>query len=129
MPIGACQLAVLAVISIMASVLRNSRLFLMACACATSLVGIILVYALDHADPYGRLGGIYLATVFASTIPMSLSVIASNVGGFTKKATVNAMLFVAYSLGNIVGPQMYLSSQAPVYTVRAPSFLPERVLC
>lgn len=91
----------------------------MACACALSLIGMVLVYALNHSDPYGRLGGTYLAGVFSATIPMSLSLIGSNVGGFTKKATVNAMVFVAYSTGNIVGPQLYLGSEAPVYTVRA----------
>ncbi|KAL3484090.1 MFS general substrate transporter [Aspergillus germanicus] len=115
MPLGGCQLAVLAIMSIMASLFKMSRVFLMACTCAISLVGMVLVYALHQTDAYGRLGGTYLAAVFAATTPISLSLIASNVGGFTKKSTVNAMLFLAYSLGNIVGPQLYLSSQAPIY--------------
>lgn len=84
---------------------------------------MVLIYALDHTNAYGRLGGTYLAAVFVSNTPMSLSLIASNVGGFTKKSTVNAMLFFAYSIGNVVGPQLYLSAQAPVYTVRMPSSL------
>ncbi|KAF9888932.1 hypothetical protein FE257_008101 [Aspergillus nanangensis] len=117
MPLGGCQLAVLGVISITATAFRNCRIILMMCACSLSLVGMILIRVLDNSQAYSRLGGTYLAAVFASTTPMSLSLIASNVGGFTKKATVNAMLFIAYSLGNIVGPQLYLSWQAPVYTV------------
>jgi MFS family permease len=129
MPLGGCQLAVLAIMSIMASLFKISRVFLMACACAISLVGMVLVYALHQTDAYGRLGGTYLAAVFAATTPISLSLIASNVGGFTKKSTVNAMLFLAYSLGNIVGPQLYLSSQAPIYTVSPPSFVPTRLPC
>ncbi|KAJ5407993.1 hypothetical protein N7509_001876 [Penicillium cosmopolitanum] len=115
-PMGGCQLAFLAIVSITASVTKTSRLFLMACGCLLSLVGMLLIYKLNHADAYGRLGGTYLAAVFASNTPMSLSLIASNVGGFTKRSTVNAMLFVAYSTGNIVGPQLYLSLEAPVYT-------------
>jgi hypothetical protein len=115
--------------SIMASMFKTSRLLLMACACALSLIGMVLIYALDHTNAYGRLGGTYLAAVFASNTPMSLSLIASNVGGFTKKSTVNAMLFFAYSAGNIVGPQLYLSSQAPVFIVRLPSSLPIIQLC
>ncbi|KAJ5936049.1 hypothetical protein N7454_005347 [Penicillium verhagenii] len=115
-PTGACQLAVLAFMSILASMFQVSRLLLMTCACALSLIGMVLIYSLDHANAYGRLGGTYLAAVFSSNTPMSLSLIASNVGGFTKKSTVNAMLFFAYSMGNIVGPQMYLRTQAPVYT-------------
>ncbi|KAK4921797.1 hypothetical protein LTR66_016644 [Elasticomyces elasticus] len=115
-PVGGCQLAVLAIMAVTASRFGFSRLLLMACTCALSLVGMVLVYALNHDEPYGRLTGTYLAAVFASNTPMSLSLIASNVGGFTKKATVNAMLFVAYSTGNIVGPQLYLGTQAPSYT-------------
>lgn len=113
----------------MASMCHVSRLSLMMCACALSLVGMVLIYALNHANAYGRLGGTYLAAVFASTTPMSLSLIASNVGGFTKKATVNAMLFAAYSTGNIVGPQLFLSSQAPIYTVREFSSLLQNFPC
>lgn len=123
---GGCQLAFLAIVSITASVTKTSRLFLMACGCLLSLVGMLLIYKLNHADAYGRLGGTYLAAVFASNTPMSLSLIASNVGGFTKRSTVNAMLFVAYSTGNIVGPQLYLSLQAPVYTVRMISSPPPK---
>jgi len=37
------------------------------------------------------------------------------VAGFTKKSTVSAMLFVAYSLGNIIGPQFFLTREAPSY--------------
>ena len=125
-PIGGCQLAVLAIMSILASMFQISRLLLMACACALSLIGMVLIYSLDHANAYGRLGGTYLAAVFASNTPMSLSLIASNVGGFTKKSTVNAMLFFAYSMGNIVGPQLYLKTQAPVYTVRVSSSTPTK---
>ena len=44
-----------------------------------------------------------------------ITLISSNVAGFTKKATCSAMVFIAYCVGNIVGPQFYFSSQAPAY--------------
>ena len=38
----------------------------------------------------------------------------------TKKSTVSAMLFIAYCIGNIVGPQFYLASEEPTYDVCPP---------
>ena len=117
MPIGAMQLIFLGIISLGGSYIRNCRILMMTMVCTVALVGMLLVYCLDKKDQYGRLAGIWLAAIFASNIPISLSLISSNVAGFTKKSTVSAMLFIAYSAGNIIGPQFYLSSQAPVYTV------------
>lgn len=76
-----------------------------------------LVYALPATNKGGRLGGYCLCTVFAANIPLVLSLISSNIGGFTKKATVNAILFIAYCAGNIAGPQFYKTNEAPRYTV------------
>lgn len=83
-----------------------------------ALVGVILMNALPDSNRWGRWVGIFLLGPFATSIPISLSLITSNVGGFTKKATVSAMLFVAYCTGNIIGPQLFLDKEAPKYTVR-----------
>lgn len=116
MPAGATQLIALAILCITATYVKNSRLVLMASAVAVSLVGMIMVYVIPNSSPYGRLAGIWLCSPFAANIPISLSLITSNVGGLTKKATVSAMLFVAYSTGNIIGPQFFYSREAPGYS-------------
>jgi ACS family allantoate permease-like MFS transporter len=46
---------------------------------------------------------------------MCLSLISSNIAGFTKKATASVMFFIAYCVGQIITPQLFLSSQAPTY--------------
>lgn len=40
---------------------------------------------------------------------------ASNVGGYTKRTTSTAFVFLAYCIGNIIGPHAFLSKEAPVY--------------
>ncbi|KAL2672848.1 hypothetical protein Neosp_013564 [[Neocosmospora] mangrovei] len=40
----------------------------------------------------------------------------ANTLGHTKKVTMNALWFIAYSLGNILGPQAFTSRDAPTYT-------------
>ncbi len=116
MPSGATQLIALAIMCIVATYIKNSRLVLMISAVSVSLVGMVLVYVIPNSSPDGRLAGIWLCSPFAANIPISLSLITSNVGGLTKKATVSAMLFLAYSAGNIIGPQFFYTRQAPGYS-------------
>jgi hypothetical protein len=40
---------------------------------------------------------------------------ASNVGGYTKRTTATAFVFLAYCIGNIIGPHAFLSSEKPIY--------------
>ncbi|KAI1105640.1 MFS general substrate transporter [Jackrogersella minutella] len=40
----------------------------------------------------------------------------SNVAGYTKKQLTGAFLFVGYCVGNIIGPQTFIDSEAPFYT-------------
>lgn len=40
---------------------------------------------------------------------------ASNVGGYTKRTTATAFVFLAYCIGNIIGPHAFLGSEAPIY--------------
>jgi hypothetical protein len=115
MPAGAVQLFALVIMCTTASYVKNSRLIIMICAVFISLLGIVLVYALPATDKWGRIAGIWITAPFAANIPLSLSLITSNVGGLTKKAIVSAMLFVAYSAGNIVGPQFFYAKEAPGY--------------
>jgi hypothetical protein len=116
MPSGAAQLIALALMCVIATYVKNSRLILMISAVSISLSGMVLVYVIPKSSPYGRLAGIWLCSPFAANIPLSLSLITSNVGGLTKKATVSALLFVAYSAGNIIGPQFFYAREAPGYS-------------
>jgi hypothetical protein len=107
--------------SLVISKFNNTRIPMMILMVVSSLIGMILVYVLPTENKYGRLSGIWLSAVFAADIPISLSLITSNVGGFTKKATVQAMLFIGYCSGNIIGPQFFYTREAPKYPVRSPS--------
>lgn len=40
----------------------------------------------------------------------------ANVSGHTKKLTINATIFLAYCIANIVGPQVFIAKEAPDYT-------------
>lgn len=117
MPLGAAQIVFLLMTATIATFVPRTRIAMMMLNTVTSLIGMILMWQLDMDDSTGRLVGLCFGAVFAVNIPLSLSVISSNVAGFTKRSVTGALLFAAYCLGNIVGPQFFLASEAPDYPV------------
>jgi len=121
MPVGVCQMVFLILTSGLASIIPSSRILLMILNTVTALVGMVMVYTLHGRG--SRMTGLCLTSVFAANIPLSLSLVSSNVGGFTKRSVISATVFIAYCVGNIVGPQFFLASQEPRYQVRQFHFI------
>lgn len=115
MPSGAAQLGFVVVSSILCSWIPNIRTVTMVCLTLISLLGMALMYALDPNNQEGRMAGFCLSLAFSANMPLAMSLITSNVGGFTKRATVNACVLIMYCVGNIVGPQFFSVDEAPRY--------------
>ncbi len=45
-----------------------------------------------------------------------MSLVIANITGSSKKTVVNAIFFISYCTGNIIGPFTFLSKEAPRYT-------------
>ncbi|KAF5023413.1 hypothetical protein F66182_4513 [Fusarium sp. NRRL 66182] len=90
------------------------RTIIGACLSLISLTGSLLVrYGPDQGS---QLVGLWIFVAFAAGFPISLSMVASNVAGFTKKSVASAMMFKAYTAGNIIGPFLFFPSEAPDYS-------------
>jgi MFS transporter, ACS family, allantoate permease len=72
-----------------------------------------------------RLFGFLIFYAYPCTVSIALSIIASNVAGFTKKSVATTMAMVGYTTGNIIGPFLFLPKEEPAYPVR---FLPSELL-
>ena len=96
---------------------RRSRIILCIVSWIITIVGILLIRQLPTSNKYGRLVGAWLMNSFAASFPLLLSLLASNVTGFTKKTTVQAHFFIFYCAGNIAGPQLFIEKEAPHYLV------------
>ncbi|KZL87103.1 major facilitator superfamily transporter [Colletotrichum incanum] len=60
--------------------------------------------------------GMYIMQVFGSLPGLMIwTFLPSNVAGRTKKTVTSTVLFVAYCVGNAVGAQMFVASDAPKY--------------
>jgi hypothetical protein len=81
--------------------LNNRILFSMVGLCI-ALLGVILIVALPFHSG-GRLAGYYMTQASPTPFVALLSLISSNIAGYTKKTTIAAMYLVAYCVGNIIG--------------------------
>lgn len=86
---------------------------------ATGVVTFSLIascmLAFPTQSPHARLAGYYLYNLCPVGMICCLSCFTANVAGHTKKITVNAIYLVGYSVGNLIGPQTFIASQAPDY--------------
>lgn len=64
----------------------------------------------------GKLAGYYLWNPSPLFYICIQSQVSSSVAGHTKKITVNAIFLIGYCVGNLVGPQTFIDSQAPTYS-------------
>ncbi|KAJ8139420.1 hypothetical protein OY671_007369, partial [Metschnikowia pulcherrima] len=63
-----------------------------------------------------QFAGYTMTSLLAISSIFILSLIASNCAGHTKKVTTNAIYLIGYCVGNLIGPQTFIPSQAPSYT-------------
>ncbi|KAI9878358.1 MAG: hypothetical protein M1830_001139 [Pleopsidium flavum] len=80
-----------------------------------SIIGMLLIVALPLSNNGGRLAGYYMTQASPTPFVALLSLIATNVAGYTKKTTVAAIYLIAYCTGNIIGPQTFRPKDAPRY--------------
>lgn len=76
---------------------------------------MLLIVCLPLSNNSGRLAGYYLTQASPTPFVALLSLISSNVAGYTKKTTVAALYLIAYCVGNIIGPQTFRPKDAPRY--------------
>jgi ACS family allantoate permease-like MFS transporter len=69
----------------------------------TATIGVVLIVALPLENNIGRLIGYYMTQAFPTSFVALLSLISSNVAGYTKKTTVAALYLIGYCVGNIIG--------------------------
>ncbi|EIM88123.1 MFS general substrate transporter [Stereum hirsutum FP-91666 SS1] len=68
----------------------------------------------DHTK-VGLLIAFYCTQGFGAVAVLNLAVMSNNIGGRTKQVMVSSMVFIAWAVGNAVGPQVFQSNDAPRY--------------
>jgi len=102
------------------------RILISSSGMLTAILGMLLIVALPLSNNGGRLGGYYLTQAAATPFVALLSLIATNVAGYTKKTTVATLYLVGYCVGNLLGkaPKTLLQLTSPSL-IRFPSLGPQ----
>ncbi|GAB1218630.1 hypothetical protein ATERTT37_007893 [Aspergillus terreus] len=98
LPAVGVQLLSFLAIGFITTTWRRTRLNCIAGLHVNSLLGILLVKLLPEEKKWGRLVGFWLVRAYMPMLPLTLTLLASNTAGFTKKATTGAMLFIGVYL-------------------------------
>ncbi|KAH8172954.1 major facilitator superfamily protein [Sarocladium implicatum] len=114
-PGGAVQFLALLGGGFVCSKWPNTRCAAMIVANTICITGAGLLVGLPDDNKWGRLVALWLCYFQGLGFSMSLTMISSNVAGSTKKQLTSAILFTGYCIGNIIGPQTFLDSEAPGY--------------
>lgn len=94
--------------------LRN-RILVSTSGLLLAILGVALIVGLPLGNNTGRLVGYYLTQASPTPFVCFLSLISTNVAGYTKKTTCASMYLIAYCVGNIIGPQTFRPKDAPRY--------------
>ncbi|KAJ6565458.1 putative MFS transporter [Mycena vulgaris] len=65
--------------------------------------------------PSGLLAGVYLVNMQTVTLFLVFCLATANVAGQTKRVAANALISGAFSIGNIIGPQLFKPKDAPQF--------------
>lgn len=114
-PGGAVQFVSLLAGSYICTHWPNARCLTMTVANAICIIGAALLVALPSHNKWGRLVGLWMCYFQGLGFSMSLTIVSSNIAGYTKKQLTGAALFTGYCVGNIIGPQTFKDSEKPGY--------------
>lgn len=93
----------------------KNRILLGTSGLLIAIIGMLLIVCLPLSNSKGRLAGYYLTQASPTAFVSLLSLLASNVAGYTKKTTVAALYLIGYCVGNIIGPQTFQPKDEPRY--------------
>lgn len=86
----------------------------------SSFVGTIVLLIVENtgkAQQAGLLISYYIVLSFWAAQTLAMSMISRNTAGQTKKTVIVAANFVAWAVGNAIGPQVFLAWDGPRYRI------------
>ncbi|GBE86842.1 Thiamine pathway transporter THI73 [Sparassis crispa] len=97
----------------LATRLHNARAYVGAVYFIPNLIGCLLINVLPWTNKLGLLCAQWLTGVGTTGFVLSLSWLSNVTAGHTKRVTVNAIMLIAYCVGNAAGPFMWQAKYRP----------------
>ncbi|GAB7356839.1 hypothetical protein MBLNU459_g7713t1 [Dothideomycetes sp. NU459] len=115
LPVGGVEIIAMLVAGFLSTRIKNGRTVIMFFVAAPTLAGIAMLESLPVTHKWARTAAVWLVLCIPASYAIMLSLISSNVAGYSKKLTCSAMSFILWCVGNIVGPQLFKATEAPRY--------------
>ncbi|KAK1461056.1 allantoate permease [Colletotrichum melonis] len=113
-PLGAICAIGIPVAGWLCSKYRNIRIPVLIGCTLPVIAGFVIIWKSDWGHrPIAPVVGYSLIGFFGPVVSLTVTIGASNVAGETKKSFMASAVFVAYCVGNIVGPQLVKSETKP----------------
>lgn len=111
-PLGGLCLVTILLCGYLSARIPNIRLLLLALNCLPVIAGCAMIWKSEwtyHAAT--PVAGYSIIGTFGAVVSQTIVIGMSNVAGATKKSAMAGTIFVAYCVGNIVGPQLIKSEE------------------
>jgi len=106
-PLGAVVFIFILLTGYLSSRIPNIRILLLILCCLPVIAGCAMIWkSMWNHRPATPVVGYTLIGFFGPVVSLIISIGMANVAGATKKSFTAAAIFVAYCVGNIVGPQL-----------------------
>ncbi|EXJ53447.1 uncharacterized protein A1O5_13315 [Cladophialophora psammophila CBS 110553] len=112
MPCSGIVIILMVVSGSLANKFRTSRIIIAMGFVIPTIIAYALLWKLPRDNQGGLLASLYLTVFFYGALIQTFGLLASNVAGYTKKTTANAMVFMVSSIGGITGPFAFKGSEA-----------------
>lgn len=106
-PVGGICLIFIPLCGYIASRVPNTRILMLIACCLPVIAGCAIIWKSQWGyHPAAPVAGYAITGFFGPAVSLVITLGASNVAGATKKTVMAATVFVAYTVGNIIGPQL-----------------------
>lgn len=110
-PVGGICVIFIPLCGYISAVVPNTRIPMLITCCLPVIAGCVMIWKSHWGyHPAVPVVGYALTGFFGPVVSLIITVGASNVAGATKKTIMAATVFVAYTVGNIIGPQLVKSN-------------------
>jgi sugar phosphate permease len=111
----ATQILALIIAGLITLNIPNTRLLVSTFFNILCLTSASCLAFLPRRYPWARLVAFWLTNSQSVSFTIALTMISSNMAGYTHRSTASAVVFTAYCWGNFAGPFVVVQSQAPEY--------------
>ena len=115
LPSGAVSLIFVWVGALGPALFPNMRCVIGVFVTSIPLMGTLLLLLLPASNAWGIVVSTWFASSSTPSFSVAMGLMASNVKGNTKKSVVSAIFFIFYTVGSVVGPQLWQKQDAPRY--------------